>query len=341
MPTLIDGPGSSLFSPVIFNGDMSTANLKEAGLSERMTASLDKVPVGSCVCRGIPFEVNNPFLVRNEDIFVDMEPISANWLVCMHTADIRTETVNRDGFFPATHGLDSLNEHVCDYVFNYADGAEARAEIRRRHQIGAFSSMWGENCFQAVSSQKPRPLPGMPWEENRNVLWGFMQTFAEVGDASRRWFNWLWAWKNPHPEKEIIGIRLEPVQGTMLLFGITAGRTSSHPLRWRARRKLILTLPDDQEFDPYLDEKGLVKPIQLDLGQVISAEPRPVYPNDDWEETYNNKRPASSPKELLIEYTAHPEAAIHVPEGEALPLFRLEGDQQIERLEVILSLIHI
>ena len=36
MPTLIDGPSSSLFSPVTFNGNVSAADLKEAGLSERI-----------------------------------------------------------------------------------------------------------------------------------------------------------------------------------------------------------------------------------------------------------------------------------------------------------------
>lgn len=335
MPSLIDGPSSSLFSPVIFDGNISAADLKEAGLSERMTESLDNAPAGSCVCWGIPFECKDPILIQNEDITLDMEPVSANWLVFMHTTDIRTETGNKDGFFPATRGLDSLNEHVCDYVFSYADGTEEQAEIRRRHQIGAFSSMWGENCFQAVSCHKPRPLPGMPWETVRNDRWGFTQTFADAGDASRQWFNWLWAWKNPHPEKEITGMRLEHIQGAVLLFGISAGRTSSQPLRWRSRRKLVLTVPDDQEINLYLDEKGLIKPIQLDLGQVISAETRLVYPNSNWEETYNNKRPASSPKEIIIEYTAHPEAIVHLPHGEAVPLSRLEGDKQLERLEVI------
>ena len=36
--------------------------------------------------------------------------------------------------------------------------------------------------------------------------------------------NWLWAWENPHPDKAIVGLRFEPVSGTVVVSGDLGGR---------------------------------------------------------------------------------------------------------------------
>ena len=74
------------------------------------------------------------------------------------------------------------------------------------------------------------------------------------------------------------------------------------------------------------DQDGQLKQIQLDLGQVISATPRLIYPNDTWAETYNNQLPTLSAREILIEYTAHPQACFH--------LTTKSGNQTIKLSEV-------
>jgi hypothetical protein len=94
-------------------------------------------------------------------------------------------------------------------------------------------------------------------------------------------------------------------------------------LRWQSRRKCLLSLPEGTRFDPTLNDHGLLSQIQLDLGQVISATPRPLYPDNEWEQTYNNKIPEISEQEILIEYTAHPEAAFHLFDGKAIPVSEL------------------
>jgi hypothetical protein len=130
-----------------------------------------------------------------------------------------------------------------------------------------------------------------------------------------RWVNWIWAWENPDPEKPIVGFRLEPVSGPVLLSAISAGDVAANPLRWESRRKAILQLPEGAEFDPTLDEHGLLRVIQLDLGQVISASPVLLYPDNTWADSYNNKPPDRSPREVLVEYTAHPEARFWLADG--------------------------
>jgi len=147
---------------------------------------------------------------------------------------------------------------------------------------------------------------------------------VDVADSGP-WVNWLWAWQNPHPEKAVAGVRFEPVAGAILVSAIAAGSASSMPLLWRARRKAVLALPAGETFVADLDGQGLLQQVQLDMGQVISATLRPLYPNEGWETTYNNQVPVPAEGSVLIEYTAHPDACLHVLGGYVIPVARLEA----------------
>jgi hypothetical protein len=52
--------------------------------------------------------------------------------------------------------------------------------------------------------------------------------------------------------------------------------------------------------------------VQIDLGQVISATPQTLYPDGDWATGYNNQLPERSADRIIVEYTAHPDARMHV-----------------------------
>ena len=162
----------------------------------------------------------------------------------------------------------------------------------------------GENCFQAVAHRKPRPVAPLRDPSPTPGRWGNRETMATSSDSGS-WVNWLWAWQNPHPGKRIAAIRFEPKAGIVIVSAVSAGDATAHPLRWETRRKAILQLPAGE--------------IQLDMGQVISAEPRTLYPNDAWTTTYNNQVPVISKSEVLVEYTAHPDARFHLPGGVAIP----------------------
>jgi hypothetical protein len=147
---------------------------------------------------------------------------------------------------------------------------------------------------------------------------------VNVADSGT-WVNWLWAWENPYPEKIITGIRFEPVSGVVIVSGISAGAASSQPFRWQSRKKAILRLPDEAVYNPKLDEEGMLQQVQLDMGQVISGTLRMIYPNDGWSDTYNNQIPVRSEKDVLIEYTAHPDARFHLAGGQVIPLKNLSA----------------
>jgi hypothetical protein len=292
-----------------------------------MSAVIEHAPIGACICWGIPFEIDSGgpdssvVAISEQAVSIDLELVCARWLVFMHTCDLRPLEGGPGGFISPMYGQGRLNEHAADYVVRYEDGTEERLAIRRRHQIGAFQRRWGENCFESVPHRKPHPVRAS--HEQLIPDWGRSQTRADVADGGP-WVNWLWAWENPHPDKAIAGIRFEPVSGMVVVSAISAGDASSLPLRWQPRRKGIFKLPEGETFVPDLDEQGLLGQIQLDMGQVISATPRPAYP-EAWSASYSNQVPEPSESEVLIEYTAHPDACFHLSTGHRVSVAQVQA----------------
>ena len=337
MPPVQDGPASSLFSPLSIRGNTTFAGLARAKLSETMRGSQEHAPRGRCVCWGIPFRIDRPVLIREAPVSISCESARSRWLVFLHTSDCIEPEWNRDGFLSPTRGVGRLNEHVADYVVCYEDGAEERLPVRRRHAIGMLRRRWGENCFQAVAHQKPFPVPRVNRRQFGHENWGTSQPQVCNPD-SHAWTNWLWAWENPRPGAPIVGFRFEPVAGSIVLSAVSAGNVTANPLRWETRRKAIFRLPKAPKggprFDPHLDDKGLLSQIQIDLGQVISAEPRAIYPNDSWGSSHNNAVPEISESEVVIEYTAHRDARFHL-EGREIPVTKLEGSRKAGPLQPV------
>jgi hypothetical protein len=322
-----DGPASPGFSPVSLEGNVSFAELGAGGVSEAMAKAASEAPAGDVVCWGIPFRIGRPVLLRDQPVTQKTAGLKAQWLVFLHTTDVRALP---QGLIRPMLGEGFLGEHVADYVLVYEDGAEVKHRICRRHQIGMFRRRWGENCFQAVAHRKPHAL--RPVHEQPSILldagpglgWGQAETRVRNPDQAP-WMNWLWAWENPHPDKGIAAIRFEPRQPGVVISAVSAGHASAHPLRWRRRRKAILELPEGAAFDPRVNRSGEWRQIRLDLGQIISAQPRPLYPDETWSETANNELPDLSRREVLIEYTAHPDARFYVEGAAPAPVSQVES----------------
>ncbi len=345
----VDGPASANFEPLALAGNTSFESL--AGVSEAMKQAAAQAPRGELVVWGIPFRVARPVLLAGQPVIERIPGVRAQWLVFLHTTDTKPLTPDANGLIRPMAGEGFLGEHVADYVLVYADGTEARQEIRRRHQIGMFRRRWGENCFQAVAQRKPHPV--RPVHEQPSILvdlgpglgWGQAETRTRNPDQAP-WMNWLWAWENPHPDKPITAIRFEPTQPGVVISAASAGRAGAHPLRWRMRRKAILELGEGVEFDFRLDRSGQWRQIRLDMGQIISVQPRPLYPNDSWAQTANNEPPELSRSELLVEYTCHADARFHlegrapvpvsdVEQGRAGPLVAVKPATRRVRLRVL------
>lgn len=331
MPAYCDGPVSPLFAPVKFAGGTPFEALPGLPISSQMKDSLRFAPSGHCVCWGMPFAIGHRIAVAvDKPVTLKLGAVKTPWLVFMHTTDAVELPRRKDGVYSPAKGYGLLGETAADYVVIYADGTEVRRPVLRRHEINLFQRPWGESSFACVAHIKPytlypmtqQPRQEIPFDPEKNFAWGTTQTRSANVDLLP-WTNWLWAWENPHPRKTLTGLRIEPCGGAVLVFAITAGKTDSLPYRWETRRKAVLHLPKGVKFDPTLHMPGLLDQIQLDLGQVISAEPRRVYPNDTWAKTPNNAVPESSEREVLIEYTAHPEARFHLRDGRRVPVGKL------------------
>ncbi len=320
-----DGPPSPLFDPIPLAGNCTLGDLERSELSSVLRQNVRHAPSGECVCWGIPFRVSRIALVRNKPLEIRWPELKAPWLVFMHTTDMALPVVNSHGFVSSSRGAALLRERAADYVFLYSDGTEERVPIMRQLQIGMVSRPWGLNCFEAVAHQKPFPIRTLSEQPRAGITWGETQFRLSQPDAPQ-WVNWLWGWMNPHPDRKVSGVRMEPASSAVIVSAITAGKVSSMPFRWETRRKAILELPEGTAFDPQLTETGLLKHLQLDLGQVISAQQRTDYPDGSWADSYNNKPPHLSARELLVEYTAHPEACFHFEDGSTLPVTRVGED---------------
>ncbi|UCH70634.1 MAG: hypothetical protein JSV29_01210, partial [Candidatus Bathyarchaeota archaeon] len=157
MPSVQDGPRSSLFVPLALKGNVPLFKLAGIGISDQMSLALEYAPSGTCVAWGIPFEIGDVVAITRQVVSIELSPTKMQWLVFMHTSDLRPAEHGSAGFISPMRGEGQLAEHVADYVMLYANGTEERVPIRRRHQIGTFQRRWGENCFEAVVHHKPHP----------------------------------------------------------------------------------------------------------------------------------------------------------------------------------------
>ena len=164
MSAIHDGPCSPHFQPLPFRGIVDLSTLVAAGtgdgslgFTEEMSAALEHAPDGACVCWGIPFEIDEVVILSDHPVSIEVDPTRARWLVFQHTLDVRPPLLGPDGSISPAPRSGRLGEPAANYVICYADGSEAQAAIRRRHQIGPFARFWGENCFEAVAHHKPTP----------------------------------------------------------------------------------------------------------------------------------------------------------------------------------------
>ncbi|NLF38654.1 CehA/McbA family metallohydrolase [bacterium] len=332
MSHAVDGPATSLFNALNPRA-VSRGRAARQPLPAEMRAALKDAPAGRCVCRGIPFRVpRTPAVASRTPVTFRFTPVAARWFVFLHTADLKPVEFNGDGVISPMRGEGLLAQPAAEYVFIYADGAEERVTIRRRHEIGSHTRRWNEVCVEAVAHRKPHPVRADHEQKARG--WGNSQTRVSAADAGR-WAYWLWAWRNPRPRAALCGVRIEPRDAAIALGGIAAGDAVRHPLRWDTRRKAVLTLPRGAVFDHELHAGGVLSQLQLDLGQVISATPRRIYPVRTWRGSPHNHLPGVSTQEVLVEYTAHPDARFHLWNGKTIAVASLERNGRAGALQAV------
>ncbi|MEE8440596.1 MAG: hypothetical protein V3S41_02650 [Spirochaetia bacterium] len=244
---------------------------------EDVKNGLESVASGNCVFRGLPFSIEGVVRVGADPVAMSFKPITAKWLVFLHTVAKATLPLNDEGFISPMKGRDVLNEPAATYIIRCTDGSQESLPIRRRHEISTFGAGWGENAFRAVPHIAPRAVPQHHEQAERNTgrptsTWEHSQT--RVGYAHYlSWLNQLHAWENPKPGAEVSEIEYRAHGTEIFILGLSAGDTQTNPLRWEQRRKtlanLAAVLPDGEQFDPTFDEAGRARRTFVTYGPML------------------------------------------------------------------------
>lgn len=321
-------PTSDHFRPIELDGFF---NARRGELEPKLRPDPTADPgYGEQTFMGIPFQLGEGTQRHTDVIHLNQTqveiPIShtqARYLVFLHCVE-NIKTNYRTGL--ADNEIDGnwIGTHVSDYTLIYADGSRVSVPILRRRAIQQMWIGWGASPFEAVPHRKP------PVSESATEAWarGDMPTtsygYGEVRHDSGRGMQnlWLYALPNPHPDKPLAGLYLEPREEESAVYGISATNLTHHPLRWLSRRKLRLPVPPQAQVTDLHDVLGL----DMDLGQIISARLVMEYETDQWNSALPEVQPSVQRDEVLVEHASHPSARLYAVTGEqAEPICELES----------------
>lgn len=307
-------------------------SLTDKDCSSRVLENKQFLLTGDCVLRGIPFNLtggiaaNNVAVIRDETLkYIFSSPVNDRFLIFLHSADAGMKEYFPDGIIRPMMGDPKLGENVCDYILEYADGTTMTIPVKRRININDFFTSFGENSFECVAHLKPYSVLNNT-EHLKDLKpeydWGMMQTKVTSPEEWSKAHHWIYSLANPCVSKTLVSIQFVPKNGTVFLFGITGCNLDEDPLRWESRQKMRLSLPKGEK----LNGSGGYDHFDIDLGKVICSHPVLDYKDSEWEKSYNNKHPAVSDNELIVEYTANENAFLYIGKGgeTVIPLVKLK-----------------
>ncbi len=321
MPAIIDSKPSSEFMQISLNSiyNRKGYSFSAEELGNPSFEGKDIVLIGDNVIRGIPFSLgnakeNNVLFLKDGETTLNLEnSINCKYLVVIHSVVSKKDTPDEDGITRPARGNMILGDKVAEYQLVYDDDTVQSVPIHRRFAVGDFGRIWGDECFEAVSTAKHVAISTVSESMSMGTKpasnWGHSQTRVgndPVGSSGPVGY-WLYAMENKTPDKVIKAIKFTPNDNTLLILGLSATSLDQNPLRWGRRKKAFITLPEGVNLgNP--DETGRYHGLSIDLGQIISVSPKLDYDNPSWSEGYNNKFPVRSNRQFIVEYTAHPAA---------------------------------
>ncbi len=308
-------PSSAHFTPVPL-GPVYNVNRGELP-AELATPKPVAESFGETQFRGMPFDLgpesgNNVVLLGKDSVAIELDGWRATYLVFAHVVE-NAPTVVIEGLADETADGNISGGRVSDYVLEYADGTTATAPIERRFAIQQGYHLWGASSFASVPAGDERVVRASYEDIALERVPPLTYGCSEVRSRSSRDWNlpenlWLYALPNPHPDRELRALRLEPRDERSVIYGLTTTELTDHPLRYQPRRKLLLTLPDGVDFNAI----GEIDEISIDLGWVISARRQTSYDHRCWNLDVVDLQPVLAEDKLVVEYSAHPAAKLHV-----------------------------
>ncbi|MEA2585586.1 MAG: hypothetical protein QOF33_3671 [Thermomicrobiales bacterium] len=285
--------------------------------------------------KGIPFALGEPgkpnvILLAGdrpeEEVRIEVDPVRATYVVFLHAVEDRPLPELPDF---GTHVLaptvahiasNALGDRAADYVLVYDDGTELVTPVLRRFAIQQRHIVWGASPFAAVPALGPHVFNSATDDHYLNRVVRVPYGNSETRHDSGRSYGenlWLYALPNPRPDQPIRAVVLRPGMERSVVYGISVTTLADHPLRAGVRQKLKLTLPEGVALNALgeLDADDRSPAIGLDLGVVISARAALDYDEARWHGVDPDVQPTASGGSVVVEYTAHPMARLHVATG--------------------------
>ena len=223
--------------------------------------------VGLQTLRGLPFLVGAEKGTASDDCFISLGGSGRGVTIPIdrtaHTFIVAHRLMESKVPYGGTPGIE-----VAEYVLRYSDGGEVRAAIRERFEIAAIPGardIAGAGApYGAVTDQKAPLAPRYdgPWEEA-----GRRQTEAS---QARALHYYLWAFRNPDPERTIRSLEIFPKGPPFIIAAITLGHVDEHPIARQGRRPAKFTLTEASAAEKPFDLE-----VEVDRGDTTYVYPLP------------------------------------------------------------------
>ena len=289
----------------------------------KMHPFIQKLPGGKQVFWGIPFslgavEGERCWLVLGAGQTSATIPITdqASYIIFAHFTDASHDPEGHGQ--PEGVGLGLVlrpGEHLADYSLTYTDGSLHTQAIRRRFEVNEAFVNWGHQAFNSRPHRSAKALEiHGPYPAH---AWGYYQTGVDGGGMDHNY--WIYALPNPHPEKQLSGLRLEATGASRLaIAGITLYHGQEHPLRHRRLEAMRIQLPKEEAKAPDQVE------MSIDLGIIARKYAVPAFDSQAWLSALprgwgEEPQPPQPVDQLIAEVTANPEATLTVA-GHAVDL---------------------
>jgi hypothetical protein len=261
----------------------------------------------------------NVALLAGDSLRTDLGGAVASYVLLVHVVEDAAD-MSRVGWARDEADGDRLGGVVSEYELAFADGSTESTSILRRFAIQQARCTWGSAPFACVPAADPEVLQTadealavgrQPSQELAPVR---VSSVAGAGDTTEPGgLLWIYALKNPKPDSALRALVCHPREERSAIYAVTLTTVNEHPLRPSIRRKLRLRLPEDVDLNAIREVDP--EQIGIDLGVVISARAALDYERERWEGEEAVVQPARSEREVIVEYSAHPQARLYVGEA--------------------------
>jgi len=205
----------------------------------------DEVTLGERTLYGLPFAFGTPqkavvLLEKGGSEVIVPVQSEARWFVFAHAV------LETDYYYGG-----SVGEHVADYALVYDDGTRAETAIRQRYEIGPTPRKWAGRALPLDWGQTPFLAYNDAEHELMDRTCGRFDEagarFVDIEDPQSRvpyvlpYRFYLWAFRNPHPTKQVRELRLTSADQSVLIGAITASSIDEEPFTRSVARDVVVT----------------------------------------------------------------------------------------------------